>query len=131
MLNLSEIKDWYKQQLPDVEWIGVGKMDNSREFAICLYNNRPTPNYIAVGGEECTGYQEKKLQLLIRWGKNYTIAEDKANVVYNLSNNIKSSISNNKILIENEHSHPICLGEDNKGVFEFSVDIKIIIEKGA
>lgn len=131
MITTKQFRDWLKSNLSDYgEWCGMGKMDTTKSKAICVYPSRNSeqPNFI-VGGEPAVGYYNRTFQLLIRWGKDFGESETKVNEVYKSLMNTISDVSGHKILIIPQQKEPIFLGADDKGIYEYTLFVKIFYEK--
>lgn len=126
-MTTEAFKNWLKTVI-DSPSFTIGKLDTSKPQTICVYSgvfsgtNRP-----AIGGAE--GYSEKTIRILLRWGNNFAKAETKAQQVYGLLRNKTVSIGGVKTCIVCKHSEPVSLGTDDKGVYEFSIDLTLIFER--
>lgn len=128
MLTLANVRDWLKPQIIDVESTTIGKLDTSKNKAVCIYNRESTDNRIAIGGIENTPIANKKISILVHWGTNCNTAELKAQEIYNLFQGTQT-INGNKCFFNIEFDEPVSLGTDDKGIYEFTIELTIIYER--
>lgn len=128
-LLTTKVKDYLKTVIKDCsEWY-VGKMDDNQEKAIAIYSNRRNLNKIS-DFKELQSYGILPITLLLRWTKNYTKTETKANEIYELLNCSSFFIDNYKCSIECLYEGPIDLGSDENNVFKFSIELNLLYRKG-
>lgn len=126
-MTTEAFKNWLKTVV-DSPSFTIGKLDTSKSQTICVYSglsagaNRPK-----LGNE--TGYGEKSIRILIRWGTNFAKAEEKARQVYNLLGDNKITINEKTVCIVRKYTEPVSLGTDDKGVYEFSIDVNLFYER--
>ena len=126
---LSEIRDWLKTQTNCPQWY-IGKIDGGKEQCIGLYNAvGPAPN-IAIGGLSNTSYATKSISILVHWGKNADIAEQKSQEVYNAFFGQAGQIGGKSVIqFSMRTSEPISVGSDINGIYEYVIEINIIHER--
>lgn len=126
-MTAEAFKNWLKTVI-DSPSFTIGKLDTSKTQTICVYSgvfsgaNRP-----AIGNE--SGYAEKTIRILLRWGNNFAKAELKAQQLYNSLRNKTVKIGGKTTCIVCKYSEPVSLGTDDKGMYEFSVDLTLIFER--
>lgn len=126
-MTTEAFKNWLKTVI-DSPSFTIGKLDTSKPQTICIYSglsagsNRPK-----IGNEP--GYGEKSLRILIRWGNNFAKAERKAQQVYDLLNCKTVEIDGKISCITLRSSEPVSLGTDDKGTYEFSIDLILYHER--
>lgn len=128
MLTLANVRDWLKPQIADSESFTIGKLDMTKKQAVCIYNRQSTSNKIAVGGLENTSTANKKISVLVHWGTNCNTAELKAQEIYNLFQGTQT-INGKKCFFDVEFDEPVSLGTDDKGIYEFTIELTIIYER--
>lgn len=128
MLTLANVRDWLKPQIADSESFTIGKLDTSKKQAVCIYNRQSASNKIAVGGLENTSTANKKISILVHWGTNCNTAELKAQEIYNLFLGTQT-INGKKCFFNVEFDEPVSLGTDDKGIYEFTIELTIIYER--
>lgn len=128
-LLTTKVKDYLKTVIKDCSKWYVGKMDDNQEKAIAIYSNRRNLNKIS-DFKELQSYGVLPITLLLRWTKNYTKAETKANEIYELLNCSSFFIDNYKCSIECLYEGPIDLGSDENNVFKFSIELNLLYRKG-
>ena len=124
-MTLEDIKTWLQPIVKaPVGCYFTGKIDYSKDNCIGIYDvEGPKPN-LAIGGLQNTGYGIKPVAFLIHWGKNSSVAEMKAQEVYDvLFGNPHNAIIGGKRVIQFDmkSSHPIGLDTDDNGIFEYTV----------
>ena len=125
-MRTEAFKNWLKTVI-DSPSFTIGKLDTSKQQTICIYSglfagaNRP-----AVGN--ASGYGEKTIRILVRWGQNFAVAEAKAQEVYDTLSNVIILDGATTCIMRNHHE-PVSLGTDDKGVYEFSIDITLYHER--
>lgn len=125
-MKTEAFKDWLKTVIDSPSYT-IGKLDTSKSQTICIYSGLSAGFYKPAVGN-ASGYGEKTIRILVRWGQNFTKAEAKAQEVYDaLSNVIK--VGGVTTCIMRKHPEPVSLGTDDKGVYEFSIDITLYHER--
>ncbi|SHK39633.1 hypothetical protein SAMN02745163_03751 [Clostridium cavendishii DSM 21758] len=126
---LSEVREWLKTKIECPQWY-AGKIDGSKEQCIGLYNIMgPNPN-LALGGISNISYSTKAISILVHWGKNNNIAEQKAQDVYNVLFGQSAIIGGKRVInFDMRTSEPIGVGTDSNGVFEYVIETVIYYER--
>lgn len=129
-MTLAEVREWLKTQISDCSHWYIGKIDGSKEQCIGLYDTQgPVPN-IAIGGLKNTSYSVKSISILVHWGKNADIAEQKAQGVYNKLFGQTAVIGSKRVIqFDMKSSEPISLGADDNGIYEYTIYANIIYER--
>ncbi len=129
MLTLADVKDWLKTKVECPVW-SIGKLDGSKDKAICVYNATGPAPYIAIGGLENTGYAAKAISILVHWGKNADTAEQKAKEVYAVLFGQTATIGGKRVIQFNMRtSEPVSVGTDNNNIFEYVIETVIYYER--
>jgi len=129
MMTLAEVRDWLKTQIDCPQWY-TGKIDGSKQQCIGLYNTTGAPVRIAVGGLEATGYLVKAVSILIHWGKNANVAEQKAQEVYATLFGQTAEIGGKRVaMFKMPQPEPISVGTDSEGVYEYVIETHIYYER--
>ena len=127
MITATQFRDWLKINLVDYgDWCGVGKMDTTKDKAICIYPSKSREKPTNVFGN--AGHQSRNFQVVLRWGNILDSAETKALEVHKLLMNKVSTISDSKFCSLVLNNEPVFLGTDEKGIYEYSFDVKIYFE---
>ena len=126
-MYLKDIKEWLKPQIKEATFY-IGKIDNSKEKVIGLYNRASSNNKIAVGGLENTSTANKRICLLVHWNQNCDTSEKIAKSIYNLFYGKRATIAGCRCF-NNRPSPPVPTGTDDNNVYEFTIDIEIIYER--
>ena len=128
-MTLAEVRDWLKTQLSCPNWY-IGKIDGNKEQCIGLYNTTGRAPNIALGGLENTSYATKPISILVHWGKNADIAEQKAQEVYNCLFGQSVVIGGKRVItFELRQPEPVSVGTDDQNVYEYVIEIDIFYER--
>lgn len=85
-MELSDIKDYFKNNFKWQDSISTGKIDQNQEKAICFYPSKRGSQYVkTLGGKKNKHYDLKKVTILLRYTKNQNSAEKIAKKVYDFS----------------------------------------------
>lgn len=128
MLTLANMRDWLKPQVVGAESVTIGKLDMSKQQTVCIYNRPSKGNRIAIGGVDNTTVANKKVSILVHWGTNCNIAELKAQEIYKLFQGTRT-VNGKKCFFNLEFDEPVSLGTDDKGIYEFTIELNIIYER--
>lgn len=124
-MTLKDVRTWLSSHISGQDSLTIGKLDSTKSKSICIYN-RGSPAHKAVGAE--SSYGTKKICILIHWTTNCDTAEQKAQEIYNLFST-QSIIGGCGCFFNMETSEPVCIGTDDKGVYEFTIDLTITFRK--
>lgn len=125
----TKVKDYLKTVIKECSKWYVGKMEDNQEKAIAIYSNRRNLTKIS-DFKKLQSYGILPITLLLRWTKNYTKAEAKANEIYELLNCSSFFIDDYKCSIKCLYEGPIDLGSDENNVFKFSIELNLLYRKG-
>lgn len=128
MMTLAQVRDWLKTQIDCPAWY-IGKIDGSKEQCIGIYNTIGPAPRIAIGGLENTGTAIKAVSILVHWGKNANLAEQKAQEVYEAMFGKSAIIGGRRVVMFDMAKEPINLGTDDLGVYEYVIETNIIYER--
>lgn len=131
-MTLSELRDYFKSNFPWKESISVGKIDNNKDRAVCFYRSKVSrPKINTVGGKVNRSYTLLPITILLRFGKNYEAATEKAEEIYNFFDEKTFDLNNERIFVVSPYSAPIDLGTDDQGIYENSLEFDLyIVKKG-
>ena len=128
-ISISEIRDYFKNIIPECNKWSIGQMDENQVKAIALYANRRQL-------EDNSKYKNLKtyrilpITLLLRWTKNYNTAETMANKIYELLDCSSFFIDDYNCSIKCLYNGPIDLGADENNIYKFSVELNLLYRKG-
>ncbi len=128
-LKTVKVKDYLKTIIKDCEKWYIGKMDENQEKAIAIYSNRRNLAKLS-DFKNLQSYGILPITLLLRWTKNYNIAETKANDIYELLDCSSFFIDDYRCNINCLYDGPIDLGSDENGVYKFSIELNLLYRKG-
>lgn len=128
-LKTVKVKDYLKTVISECEKWYIGKMDENQEKAIAIYSNRRQLDSISKF-KNLQSYGILPITLLLRWTKNYNLAETKANDIYELLDCSSFFIDDYRCNINCLYDGPIDLGSDENGVYKFSIELNLLYRKG-
>lgn len=129
ILKTVKVKDYLKTIINDCNKWSIGLMDENQEKAIAIYTNRRQI-------EDETKFKNLKsygilpITMLLRWTKNYNVAETKATEIYELLDCSSFFIDDYRCNINCLYNGPIDLGPDTNGVYKFSIEFNLLYRKG-
>lgn len=133
MLTLGQIRDWIKQQIPELaDCIAVGSIDGNKEKFVGVYplKTSGSSQRICLGGAKQTKYQSRGASILVHWTKSAGEAEVKAMEIYRLFyGQSRVSMGETLVIQIDPGPAPVSVGKDVNGVCEFVVQLKIIYER--
>lgn len=132
-MTLKNFREWIKPQIADLGDCYSGKIDDSKERVICLYNREGSSNKIAVGGLACTSTACKTICILVHWNKNYDASEIKAKEIYQLLEKHvcePTNIGGVDAFFRLKNDEPIGIGTNANDIYEFIIDLTIIYKRG-
>lgn len=129
-VSLKKIKDYFKSNYNWVDSISIGKIDNNQEKAICFYDSKRQLAYSPViGGKNNRSTYIKPITILLRYTKNQDSAENKIESIYEFFEGRTFFIDEKRIFVMMNVDEPINLGTDEKGVYEYSIELDLYIER--
>lgn len=128
-LKTVKVKDYLKTVIKDCDKWYIGKMDDNQEKAIAIYANKRNLAKIS-DFKKLQSYGILPITLLLRWTKNYNLAETKANDIYELLDCSSFFIDDYRCNINCLYDGPIDLGSDENGVYKFSIELNLLYRKG-
>lgn len=129
-ISLKQIKDYFKAESSWTDSISIGKIDNNQEKALCFYNSKRNLAYSPViGGKNNKSTYIKPITILLRYTKNQDSAESKIQEIYEFFEGRTFLINQKKIFVMMNTEEPINLGTDEKGVYEYSIEMDLYIER--
>ena len=129
-ITLKQVKDYFKTEFKWSDSIAIGKIDDNQEKAICFYNSERNMSYEPViGGKALKSTYVKPISILLRYTKNQNDAEIKAQEIYEFFEERTFFIENKRIFVQMYNAEPINLGTDDNGVYEYSIEINLFIER--
>lgn len=126
ILSTVEVKNYLKTIFKECDNWYTGKMDDNQEKAIAIYANKRQL-------EEQSKFRDLKsygvlpITLLLRWTKNYNLAESEANKIYELLDCSSFFIGDYKCNAECLYNGPIDLGSDENRSLQVLSRIKYFI----
>ncbi len=128
-ISTVKVKNYLKTIIKECPKWYTGQMDKNQEMAIALYSNRRQI-------EDNSKYKNLKsygilpITLLLRWTKNYSMAELEANKIYELLDCSSFFIEDYRCNIECLYNGPIDLGPDDNGIYKLSIELNLLYRKG-
>lgn len=128
-MTISDFKDWLKTKVSCPNWF-AGGLRSTNEKAIVIYNGKAFTNPMAIGGIRNSSYTGKGIRILVHWNKNVNESELKAQEVYSVLRGSNETIANKRVIqFMMRDPEPIYLGIDSSGIYEYVIDLEIIIER--
>lgn len=129
-MTLSDLRDYFKSDFPWKESISVGKIDKNKERAVCFYHSKVSrPKINTIGGKANRSYTVLPISILLRFGKNYEAAAEKAKEIYDFFDEKTFYLNNERVFVISPYNEPIDLGTDDQGVYENSLEFDLYITK--
>lgn len=129
-MTLSDLRDYFKSDFPWEECISVGKIDKNKERAVCFYHSKVSRAKInTIGGKGNRSYTVLPISILLRFGKNYEAAAEKAKEIYDFFDEKTFDLNNERVFVISPYNEPIDLGTDDQGVYENSLEFDLYITK--
>lgn len=129
-ITLKQVKDYFKNEFKWSDKISTGLIDKNQEKAICFYNSKRNLSYEPViGGKTLKSTYMKPITILLRYTKNQNSAEIKAQEIYEFFEERTFFIENKRIFVQMYNEEPMNLGTDDNGVYEYSIEINLYIER--
>ena len=129
MLALSDIREWLKGY--DIfENYFVGKLDTSKEKAVCVYNRKRSGSPIKAYGD-FSSYDIKAVSLLVHWNNNAVFSEQSAVELFEKIRNEKELIINDIPIyhIALQVPEPVSVGTDSKGIYEYVIEFDLYYKR--
>lgn len=130
-MTLAEVRAWLETQVDSPRWY-IGTIDRSQSHCIGLFGliEEPPPPVFAVGGLSHTGYTVKPVSIIIHWGDDADIAEQKAQEVYGALFGRSATIGGKRVVMfQMQTSEPIAVETDSQGKFEYKIEMIIYYER--
>lgn len=128
-LSLKQVKDYFKEDYEWCETISIGKIDKNQEKAICFYNSKRQLAYSPTVGKNTKSTYIKPITILLRYTKNQDSAEKQALSIYEFFEERTFFIDEKRIFVMMETEEPINLGTDDKGIYEYSIEMNLYTER--
>lgn len=128
-ISTVKIKDYLKSIITECPKWYIGQMDENQEKAISIYSNRRILEDNSKF-KKLKSYSILPITLLLRWTKNYNLAETEANNIYELLDCSSFFIDEYNCSIECLYNGPIDLGADENNIYKFSIELNLLYRKG-
>lgn len=124
-MTLAGVRDWLKT-LNVAENYSIGRIDNSKDKSLGVYSRRSVNGFVESIGRK-SSYNIKAISILLHWNKNAKETEaaamdlwDKLTAVTDLTIE-----EHNVNYIYMNVSEPVSVGADDKGVYEYVIEIDL------
>ncbi len=130
-MRTEQVKNWLKGKTDVGQGIYVGTIDGNTEKCLGVYlQKRSGPARICLGGPKQTKTDELAVTVLVHWGKSSVQAETKACAIWKLFYGLTDTIMDGSwVCYADPGAGPIPLGRDERGVFEYVVNVRLIYKK--
>lgn len=130
-MTLENLRNYLKEQTDVGEGIALGSIDGNKERFLGVYPGKPPDKQrVCLGGPEQTLTEELYATILIHWGNSMAAAMSKAQQVWQLFYAVGSCTMDGATVYAVEPGGgPVPVGRDDRGIFEFVINLKIIFAK--
>lgn len=130
-MTLSDVRD-YVASLNLAGRVYQGKVDDKFQESIGVYNSKHQHAYKApVGGKQMASYGLKYVTLLVHWNKSQSESEDAAMKLFEaLEDTREATINNKTIKFVQLLYEPQDIGTDEKGIYEWVIEVAFVFAKG-
>lgn len=130
-MTLENLRNYLKEQTDVGDGIAMGSIDGNKERFLGVYPGKPPDKQrVCLGGPEQTLTEELYATILIHWGKSMAAALGKAQQVWQLFYAAGSCTMDGAVVYAVEPGGgPIPVGRDDRGIFEFVINLKITCAK--
>lgn len=124
-MTIDKFYEWISTALPGA-W-DVGTL-HTGEQRLALYPGRSFINPHGIGQE--TSYRGHAIKVLVHWNNKVLESQVKAQEIYDYIKNASGAINGKRIIkTDMREAEAMFLGSDNTGIFEFTIDCEIIMER--
>lgn len=128
-MTLKDFKEWLKTKVTASNFY-IGKIDGSKDQCIGIYGAKGSQPNIAIGGLSNTSYATKPISILVHWGKNTDLAEQKAQEIYNALFGQQAKIAGKRVIMfQMQSPEPMNVGTDDNNIYEYVIELNIIYER--
>lgn len=130
-MTLEQLKNWIAANAQVGEGIRIGSIDGNADRFIGIYPGTPSAvQRVCLGGPEQTTTGELAATLLVHWTQSVTQAMEKAQELWALFYARGSCVMDGAaVCMTDPGGGPVPAGRDDRGVFEFVINLKIIYKK--
>ena len=130
-MTLENLKNYLKEQTNVGDGIALGAIDGNKDYFIGVYPAKPPDKQrVCLGGPEQTLTEELYATILIHWGKSMAEALAKAQQTWKLFYACGGCVMDGVTVYAVEPGGgPIPVGRDDRGIFEFVINLKITCAK--
>lgn len=130
-MTLENLRNYLKEQTDVGDGIAMGSIDGNKERFLGVYPGKPPDKQrVCLGGPEQTLTEELYATILIHCGKSMAAALGKARQVWQLFYAVGSCTMDGAAVYAVEPGGgPIPVGRDDRGIFEFVINLKITCAK--
>lgn len=128
-MKINDFKEWLKKQ-PEAEKIPIemGMLNGNKEQFISLAPTSNVSDIQAIGAP--SSYNVIGITLRLRYGTNFTTAQSKAKELQSLFEKTEKTDMNGVfVYFMTNDTQPVYNGKDRKGVFEFTLKVKVYYER--
>lgn len=128
-MTLSQLRDYFKVNFPWNDSVSVGKIDQNKERAVCFYHSKVSrPKINTIGGKENRSYSVMPITILLRYGKNYEAAEQKAQSIYDFFDEKSFIYNDERVFVISPYDRSIDVGTDDMGIYENTLEFDIYMQ---
>lgn len=129
MITLADVRDCLKT-LFAADHYYIGKLDNKQSKSAGVYSFKRSGAPVTAIGQNST-YDIIGVTILLHWSQNARETELAARQLYETLRTVKNlTIENHTVyMLELQEPEPVDVGTDDKGVYEFVIDLNIYYER--
>ncbi len=133
MIGIRDIRDYIASLgIAEDEHCYCGKMADKKEKSIGIYPSKQGGNFkIPLGGMERASYGEQAVTILVHWNRSLSETEQAAAILHKSFLSCRQQqVNGYKIkFIFVRQEHPIPIGTDDNGIFEYVIESKFYYER--
>lgn len=130
-MTLENLKNYLKEKTDIGDGIALGAIDGNKDRFLGIYPAKPPERQrVCLGGPEQTLTAELYATVLIHWGKSMATALDKAQQLWHLFYAAGGcDMDGATVYAVEPGGGPVPVGRDDRGIFEFVINLKITYAK--
>lgn len=109
--------------------VGIGKIDNNKEYAIGIYSMNGLARVEAFGLN--SSYDIAGIRILVHWNRNAKETEIASRDLYEKLRHLTNVAMGNSYIyiVEMDTGEPTFLGTDDNGVYEYHIALRLYYER--
>lgn len=130
MMTSSEFVQFLKEKFPDIK-IYNGTINRKEAYCIGVYTQGTYNPILAIGGPANTSYGVLPIRILVHWGEDANICQQKANEIYNILFGLNDfKIADRRIInLQMLDPCPVDIQRDENNICEMIIRLVIFYDK--